>query len=91
MASSNSPFSLRPWPTGDKKPKNLSEFITRVNAERGGFRNMTEEKLREEIAAEKDGQIEVDQSSDGEEEEETDEDKLKNVMAAREEFLRNLE
>ncbi|KAI1092937.1 subunit 17 of mediator complex-domain-containing protein [Rostrohypoxylon terebratum] len=91
MSSSSSPFSLRPWPTGDKKPKNLSEFITRVNAERGGFRNMTEAKLREEIAAEENGQIEVDQSSDGEEEEETDDDKQKNVMAAREEFLRNLE
>ncbi|KAI0883863.1 subunit 17 of mediator complex-domain-containing protein [Annulohypoxylon maeteangense] len=91
MASSGSPFSLRPWPTGDKKPKNLSEFITRVNAERGGFRNMTETELREEIAAQEDGHIEVDRSSDGEEEEETDTDKPKNVMITREEFLKNLE
>ncbi|KAI1212506.1 subunit 17 of mediator complex-domain-containing protein [Annulohypoxylon truncatum] len=91
MASSNSPFSLRPWPTGDKKPKNLSEFITRVNAERGGFRNVTEAKLREEIAALEDGHIEVDRSSDGEEEEEADVDKNNNVMVAREEFLKNLE
>ncbi|KAI1460118.1 subunit 17 of mediator complex-domain-containing protein [Annulohypoxylon moriforme] len=91
MASSGSPFSLRPWPTGDKKPKNLSEFITRVNGERGGFRNLTEAQLREEITTQEDGQIEVDRSSDGEEEEETDVDKLNNVMVAREEFLKNLE
>ncbi|KAI2472295.1 subunit 17 of mediator complex-domain-containing protein [Annulohypoxylon bovei var. microspora] len=92
MASSSSPFSLRPWPTGDKKPKNLSEFIVRVNSERGGFRNVTEAGLREEIAPQDDGQIEIDRSSDGEEEEEeVDADKSKNVMAAREEFLNNLE
>lgn len=87
-----SPFSLRPWPIGDKKPKNLGEFIARVNAERGGFRNVTEAKLREEIAAQEDGRVEIERSSDEEEEEEeTDADKSKNVMEARDEVLKNLE
>ncbi|KAI0204157.1 subunit 17 of mediator complex-domain-containing protein [Astrocystis sublimbata] len=47
--NSQSPFSLRPWPIGDKKPKNLTEFITRVNAEPGGFRTLNEADLRREI------------------------------------------
>ncbi|KAI1105975.1 subunit 17 of mediator complex-domain-containing protein [Jackrogersella minutella] len=93
MASPSSPFSLRPWPTGDKKPKNISEFISRVNTERGGFRNVTEDKLREEIASQDDGRIEIDRSSDGEEEDEdeADADKTNQVMVAREEFLKNIE
>ncbi|KAI1772702.1 subunit 17 of mediator complex-domain-containing protein [Hypoxylon cercidicola] len=87
-----SPFSLRPWPIGDKKPKNLGEFIARVNAERGGFRNVTEAQLREEIAAQEDGRVEIERSSDEEEEEEeTDADKTKNIVEARDEVLRNLE
>ncbi|KAI1408218.1 subunit 17 of mediator complex-domain-containing protein [Hypoxylon sp. FL1857] len=93
MASPGSPFSLRPWPIGDKQPKNLGEFIARVNAERGGFRNLTEAKLREEIAAQENGHIETDEVSESSEEEgeEADPDKAKNVMAAREEFLKNIE
>lgn len=47
-------FSLRALPLGDRRPQNLSEFILRVNAERGGFRNVTEESLREEMQAETD-------------------------------------
>ncbi|KAI0173602.1 subunit 17 of mediator complex-domain-containing protein [Hypoxylon sp. FL1284] len=87
-----SPFSLRPWPIGDKKPKNLGEFITRVNAERSGFRNVTEDKLREEIAAQEGGRVDVDRSSEDEEEEdEVDTDKAKTVIEARDEVLRNLE
>lgn len=88
-----SPFSLRPWPIGDKKPKTLGEFIARVNAEKGGFRNVTEEKLREQIAAEEEGRAEIERpsSSSSSEEEETDADKTKNILEAREEVLRNLE
>lgn len=43
------PLSLRPFPVADQKPKNLAEFIARVNAQPGGFRSITEEKLREEL------------------------------------------
>lgn len=43
------PLSLRPFPVADEKPKNLAEFIARVNAQPGGFRSITEDKLREEL------------------------------------------
>ncbi|KAI1662891.1 subunit 17 of mediator complex-domain-containing protein [Daldinia decipiens] len=88
MASSSSPFSLRPWPIGDKKPKNLGEFISRINVQSGGFRNVTEAKLREEIAAQQHGRVEAEGSSDEEEDEDVE---LKSVTAAREEFLKNIE
>lgn len=93
MASHTSPFSLRPWPIGDKKPKTLADFITRVNTQLGGFRNITEAKLREEIAAEENGRVEVEGSSEEDEEEDEDAgaDKPKTVADLREEFLKNIE
>ncbi|KJZ72564.1 hypothetical protein HIM_08088 [Hirsutella minnesotensis 3608] len=45
------PLSLRPFPVADKDPKNLAEFIARVNAQPGGFRDVTEAKLQDEIKA----------------------------------------
>lgn len=44
-------FVLRPVPQSDRRPKNLGEFIARVNADRG-FRNVTEESLRKEVEVE---------------------------------------
>lgn len=52
-------FALRPLPVGDRRPQNLSDFILRVNAERGGFRNVTTEKMREESEAEVNGDTEA--------------------------------
>ena len=43
------PLSLRPFPVADKEPKNLADFIARVNALPGGFRSVTEDKLQDEI------------------------------------------
>ncbi|OTB17048.1 hypothetical protein K445DRAFT_316557 [Daldinia sp. EC12] len=86
--ASGSPFSLQPWPIGDKKPKNLGEFIARISVQSGGFRNVTEAKLREEIAAQEDGRVEAEGSSDEEEDEDAE---LKSVVVAREEFLKNIE
>lgn len=51
-------FALRPLPVGDRRPQNLSEFIQRVNAERGGFRNVTEERIREEVETGANGVVE---------------------------------
>ncbi|KAI1825014.1 subunit 17 of mediator complex-domain-containing protein [Xylaria intraflava] len=95
MASNNTqtPFSLRPWPTGDKKPKTLAEFISRVNAKPNGFRHLNETQLRQEIQAKQQGRVEdggIDGSSD-EEDEEDDEVKEKTAVVAREEFLRNID
>lgn len=44
-------FVLRPVPQSDRRPKNLGEFIARINADRG-FRNVAEESLRKDIEAE---------------------------------------
>lgn len=55
MASTpGSHFALRPLPLpqSERKPANLAEFIARVNADKGGFRNVTEESLRKELEAE---------------------------------------
>lgn len=90
-----SPFSLRPWPTGDKKPKNLAEFVARVNSEPGGFRSVTEDQLRDDIriheataTAGLDHQSSSDDDSDDEDETKDDDD-TKDALAAREEFFRS--
>ncbi|KAH7037101.1 subunit 17 of mediator complex-domain-containing protein [Microdochium trichocladiopsis] len=91
-----SPFSLRPWPTGDKKPKNLAEFVARVHAEPGGFRSVTEDKLRDDIKAlddtagldQPDSSSSDDDSDDGDDETKDDED-TKDAIAARDEFFRS--
>ncbi|ORY60552.1 subunit 17 of mediator complex-domain-containing protein [Pseudomassariella vexata] len=87
-----SPFSLRPWPMGDKKPKNLGEFIARVNAEHESFRHVTEAQLREELAAQTDGRLDngsLEGNSESDSDSETD--KTKNVLAARDEILRSID
>ncbi|UQC83193.1 RNA polymerase II mediator complex component SRB4 [Colletotrichum lupini] len=92
MASGSSmPFSsLHPVPTGDRKPKSLGEFIARVQAERG-FRNVTEESLKEEVENKKNGVGEVKEEdttmAEGDEEDEEPPD----AGAARMEVLRNID
>lgn len=89
------PLSLRPHPVADRKPKNLAEFIARVNAQPGGFRAVTEAKLREEIRIREesiqngDAADEDVDMSDGGGDDEEDEDKDPNE--ARMEVLRNIE
>lgn len=93
MASSaGSPFSLRPMPLGDRKPKNLGEFISRVNIQNGRFRNLREEDLRKETEAH-DNDIEdsanldtTDTSDHGD-----DAEPSRDIKAARDEMLRNIE
>lgn len=55
---SPSSFALGPLPLGERRPQNLSDFIQRVNSERGGFRNITEDSLREEAEVEANGVVE---------------------------------
>ncbi len=94
MAGNNqTPFALRPWPTGDKKPQNLAEFIARVNAQPGGFRDLNEAQLRREVQAKQQGTVEddVDGSDEEDDDDEAEDGKAKTAIAAREEFLRNIE
>ncbi|KAJ4386412.1 RNA polymerase II mediator complex subunit [Gnomoniopsis smithogilvyi] len=51
-------FALPPLPVGDRKPKSIAEFIARVNTERGGFRNVTQDSLDKEIEDETAGLVE---------------------------------
>ncbi|KAI1427183.1 subunit 17 of mediator complex-domain-containing protein [Xylaria sp. FL1777] len=98
--NNQTPFSLRPWPTGDKKPQSLAEFIARVNSQPGGFRNLSESQLRREIQAQQQGthgddsvggSDEEDDDDDDDEDDEVEGAKGKTAIAAREEFLRNIE
>lgn len=53
-STSGSPFALRPLhlPQSDRKPASIGDFIARVNADKGGFRNVTEDGLRKVLEAE---------------------------------------
>ncbi|KAG5927153.1 hypothetical protein E4U42_002564, partial [Claviceps africana] len=87
------PLSLRPFPVADRAPKNLAEFIARVNTQPGGFRAVTEEKLRDEIrsrentAAADSDPDDVDMSDAGHEEDPDSQD----PGLARIEVLKNIE
>lgn len=74
MASSSaSTFALSPLPVGDRRPKTIAEFIARVNAERGGFRNVTQDSLQKEIEDEANGVVdsmEVDMKDEADEDDE---------------------
>ncbi|CAN8100347.1 unnamed protein product [Discula destructiva] len=52
-----SSFALSPLPVGDRRPKTIADFIARVNAERGGFRNVTQNSLQKEIEDEENGVV----------------------------------
>ncbi|PQE28471.1 hypothetical protein CJF30_00008188 [Rutstroemia sp. NJR-2017a BBW] len=93
--SNGLPISLRPAPKPTNNAIPLPLLISRINAERGSFRNLSEDSLRQEIAeAEAGGNKEEDESSsDGEDEEEEKEepDRMKELLTAREEILGQIE
>lgn len=84
------PLSLRPFPVADQKPKNLAEFIARVNAQPGGFRSITEDKLREELRNSEDPDAADDQDEVSEAAGEADVAE-KDPGVARMEVLKNIE
>lgn len=92
--SGSQPLSLRPFPVpeADKKPQSISDFIARINSQTGGFRTVTEDRLKREIEEERQGQANGDEDvlmSD--EEEEAGDDGAKDPAAVRFEVLRNIE
>jgi len=85
----NFPISLRAQPSSNGT-NSLSDLIRRINAQEGGFLNVTEESLRQRIEAEQENEDgEEDSSSEDEDEEEPD--RAKELMKAREEMLAQLE
>ncbi|KAI1120393.1 subunit 17 of mediator complex-domain-containing protein [Nemania abortiva] len=97
-ANSQTPFSLRPWPTGDKKPQNIAEFFSRINTRPGGFRDLTEADLRQEIQGKQQGRLGDGATSSSEDGDDDDEEEAadseasrgKTAAVAREEFLRGI-
>ncbi|CAD6443785.1 d316de0b-e674-447d-8bce-7a5d8d82e475 [Sclerotinia trifoliorum] len=86
------PISLRPAPTPANSSIPLPLLIARINAERGGFRNLSEDSLRQEIAEAELGEDDEENESsseDGEAEEEPD--RMKELLTARDEILGQLE
>lgn len=91
-------LSLRPFPISDTKPKTLGDFISRVNAQPGGFRELSEDKLRQEVEQQKNAPDDQDvDMSDEEEDEEADDDDEgndagdQNLMQGRMEVLQQVE
>jgi mediator of RNA polymerase II transcription subunit 17, fungi type len=86
------PISLRAWPSKDEKAVPLSSLISRINNERGSFREITEEDLTEELKKDEAG---LDSSKDDDESEvedvEEEADRSKELMKARGEILGQLE
>ncbi|KAI1334722.1 subunit 17 of mediator complex-domain-containing protein [Xylariaceae sp. FL0016] len=96
MAQPNNPkpFSLRPWPVADKRPKNLAEFVTRIYEEDGpeGFQKLDQTKLRQEIEARKQGTIQDDSSDTSSEDGSTQEtEQPKSIEALRGEVLEGIQ
>ncbi|KAL7948398.1 subunit 17 of mediator complex domain-containing protein [Trichoderma barbatum] len=85
------PLSLRPFPVADQKPKNLAEFIARVNAQSGGFRSVTEDKLREELKNSENADGTVDHDEDMSEAAAENEAAEKDPNVARMEVLKNID
>lgn len=84
------PISLRAWPSKDDKATALASLITRINAERGNFRNVTEDTLEEEIRQTEAGKDSGDETSEGDDDE-LEPDRLKELATAREEIIVQLE
>ena len=79
---------------GDKKPKNIGEFVARMHAERGGFRGITEESLRKEIEEQHNGVVEdadTAMASGSEDEDAVQPPTAEDIRKSRDEVLRNIE
>jgi mediator of RNA polymerase II transcription subunit 17 len=81
------PLALQPTSQQEEDQLSLQHFITRINEERGAFRNVTEGKLREEVI--KDARNIEDDLDEAEESEPVQdvESRRKEVFAARNEML----
>ncbi|KAL2689725.1 hypothetical protein Neosp_003785 [[Neocosmospora] mangrovei] len=93
------PLSLRPNPVADRRPKNIADFIARVNAQPGGFRALSEDKLRDEIAARdavngdaaEDKDVNMAETGQDEEDEDEEQEAERDPQEVRMEVLRNIE
>ncbi len=86
------PISLRAWPSKDDNAVPISSLISRINSERGSFREVTEEGLTEELKKDEAG-LTLSNSDDDSEGEDVEEepDRSKELLKARGEILEQLE
>jgi hypothetical protein len=63
LGSSSLPLSLRPWPGQKAEHDQLQFTIGRMQLEHGGFRQITEDALIQEIADAKNGDKPADEQS----------------------------
>ncbi|KAJ2894397.1 hypothetical protein MKZ38_007563 [Zalerion maritima] len=96
--SSDAPLALRPWPTEDKGPQSVEEFIARIHADRGGFKNVSQAVLMEEMRREEENQLHTKGEDAGDEMDvcrdeapENDEEQKKILLESRDEVLRNID
>jgi mediator of RNA polymerase II transcription subunit 17, fungi type len=82
-------ISLKARPSS-KTNTNLPGLIERINLERGGFQNITEDSLRREIAEAELGNEDGDENGTSDEEEE-EPDRMKELMTSREAMLGQIE
>ena len=54
-------LSLQAFPTVDKEKESLKYLISRINQQKGSFRNVTEQSLEEEIRAQEAGKTDLDE------------------------------
>ncbi|KAL8660857.1 MAG: hypothetical protein Q9202_006141 [Teloschistes flavicans] len=85
--------SLRAWPSDDKTTESLPFLIARINEQRGGFQNITEASLQEEIReSDADDSKMLEGTEVGEEAEDHNDVKSKGeeLAAAREEIIKQV-
>jgi len=88
-------ISLHAWPKPGKEKDSIGYLIQRINAQKGSFRNVTEQSLEEDIRNE--GQETAVLDSEDEEPGETEEDvedlksKRENLYKAKGEILQQVE
>lgn len=86
------PISLQSWPSNARDPStSLPTFFQRIYAERGGLRNVTEESLREEIAAEEAAAAAGADNEPEEEDARAEPDRMEELMAARADMLDDIQ
>lgn len=85
-------LSLQAFPTVDKDKESLKYLISRINQQKGSFRNVTEQSLEEEIQAQEAGKIVTDDLAVVETVEEVEDAKTKQeeVIKAREDIIKQI-
>lgn len=83
---------LQAFPTVDKDKESLKYLISRINQQKGSFRNVTEQSLEEEIQAQEAGNLDTDDQQVVETVEEVEDVRTKQeeLTKAREDMIKQI-